>query len=76
RLAQNVNRYTETNLRRAYKFALADIISIIKHAVEDMPLMTAEERIDRALKNMKEGLTFTPEQEEWLGLIRSHLIEN
>lgn len=76
RLAHYSHRFTESNLRRAYKFALADIISIVKHAVDDIPLITAEERIDIALKRVTKGQEFKPEQEEWLELIRSHLIEN
>jgi hypothetical protein len=39
-------------------------------------LLSAEERVDRAMAWVRAGRTFTPEQERWLGLIRNHLIEN
>ena len=73
--------FKETMLRAAhevvYHQALADIISMIKHAArEEEPLLTAEERVDRALQRVTAGRDFTPEQREWLGYIREHLIEN
>ena len=69
-------RFTEDNLRRAYQHELADIISIVKHAGVGEPLLSAEERVNRALARVRAGKTFTPEQERWLELIRNHLIEN
>jgi type I restriction enzyme R subunit len=68
--------FTEDRLRRAYHDNLADIISIVKHAAKGEPLLSAEERVDRAMATLRIGKTFTPEQERWLGLIRNHLIEN
>ena len=38
------------------------------------PLMSAEERVDRALENVFGDRPLTPEQGKWLGLIRRHLI--
>jgi type I restriction enzyme R subunit len=38
--------------------------------------LTAEERVDRALAKIKAGVTFTPEQQQWLERIRAALIEN
>ena len=64
------------NLRQAYHHELADIISMVKHAVSGEPLLSAEERVDRALAQVRASKTFTPEQERWLTLIRNHLIEN
>jgi type I restriction enzyme R subunit len=55
---------------------LADIISMVKHATSGEPLLSAEERVDRALAQVRAGKTFTPEQERWLALIRNHLVEN
>jgi len=81
KLAQAVERFTVENLQRAhalhYQRALVDIISMVKHAAEEeQPLLTAEERVDRALAKITAGATFTPEQQQWLERIRAALIEN
>ncbi|MHB9024027.1 MAG: type I restriction endonuclease subunit R [Armatimonadota bacterium] len=73
--------FQETALRDAhtevYHKALADIISMIKHAARDEePILTADERVDRALQRVTTGKPFTPEQREWLGYIREHLIHS
>ncbi len=74
RLASRPERFTEQNLRRAYHRELADIISVVRHAALKEPLLDAPERVDRALLRIREGKTFTPEQEKWLELIRDHLV--
>jgi type I restriction enzyme R subunit len=71
-----IDKFTERNLRRAYNEELADIISLIRHAVKGGELLTAERRVDRALMKVRSDRSFTPEQERWLALIRTHLIEN
>jgi type I restriction enzyme R subunit len=71
-----VDKFSERNLRRAYHYELADIVSIIKHASKGDPLLSSEERIDRALESVKENIQLTEEQEKWLGLIREHLVKN
>jgi len=76
KLASRPERFTEQNLRQAYHHELADIISMVRHAALNEPLLDAPERVDRALLRFREGKTFTPEQEEWLELIRDHLVEN
>ncbi|MBM4467581.1 MAG: hypothetical protein FJ014_18840 [Chloroflexi bacterium] len=76
KLAAQPEGFTEDRLRRAYQDNLADIISIVKHAARGEPLLSAEERVDRAMATLRIGKTFTPEQERWLVLIRNHLIEN
>jgi type I restriction enzyme R subunit len=73
--------FPEPSLRAAHAAvhhaALADIISMVKHAArEEEPLLTAEQRVDRALERVSAGREFTTEQQEWLGYIREHLIEN
>ena len=68
--------FTEDNLRKAYHHELADIISLVKHAGEGDPLVSAEERVDRAIARVTAGKVLTMEQEKWLDLIRAHLIEN
>jgi len=76
KLAARPEQFTETNLRRAYQHALADIISMVHHAAEDDPLMSAEERVDRAIARVLEGRSLTPEQDKWMALIRRHLVAN
>ena len=76
KLAEQPERFTEENLRRAYRSSLADIISIIRHAAQDEPLVTADHRIDSAMAKIREGKTFTPAQEKWLQLVRDHLVQN
>jgi type I restriction enzyme R subunit len=57
--------------------ALADIISLVKKAVDEgAPLLTAEERVNQALAQVTAGQTFTEEQQRWLGRIRAHLVQN
>lgn len=56
---------------------LADILSMVKHAVrEEEPLLTAAERVDRALAALMAGKSFNEEQKAWLGYLREHLVAN
>ena len=82
-LTSNLQRHSfaETELRKAHQRvtgkALADIISMVKHAArEEEPLLTAAERVQRAIEKVSDGQSFTPEQTVWLERIRSHLVEN
>jgi type I restriction enzyme, R subunit len=76
KLAARPEGFTEERLRQAYQYHLADIISLVKHAARGEPLHSAQERVDRALAQLRAGRSFTEVQERWLALIRSHLIEN
>lgn len=81
KLAATPERFTVENLQRAhqihYQKALADVISMIKHAAnEESKLWTAEERVELAFQKVTAGKTYTPEQQQWLGRIRDHLKEN
>lgn len=76
KLASRPERFTEDNLRRAYHNELADIVSIIRHAAKGEELLSAEQRVDRAMFKVKEGRKFRPEQEQWLQYIRDHLVRN
>jgi type I restriction enzyme R subunit len=76
KLEARPEHFTEGNLRRAYQHELADIISIVKHAGRGEPLLSAEERVNRALARVCAGKVLTLEQEKWLDLIRNHLVEN
>jgi type I restriction enzyme R subunit len=74
-------RFTTEHLQKAhqmtYHVALADVISMIKHAADERaPLMTAEERVERTLVDFTTGRTLSDDQAEWLARIRAHLIEN
>ncbi len=73
--------FTESNLQKAhercYHKALADIISMVKHAArETEPLLTGEERADLAIDRVTKGLYLTPEQHQWLSWIKAHLAVN
>jgi type I restriction enzyme R subunit len=75
------NDFDEKRLGKAhekvYRKALADLISMIKHAADQQaPLLTAQERVAAALEEMRAFHSFTPEQEKWLGMIGEHLKEN
>ncbi len=71
--------YTEDKLQDAHRLvynkALADIISMVKHAAKaEEPILTAEERISRAFDRITEDRNFNEEQQRWLGLIKEHLM--
>lgn len=75
------NDFKEHDLQRAhdrvYHKALADIISMVKHSVDEhQTILTAEERVNRALEKITAAQAFDEEQTKWLNLIRGHLIEN
>src|SRR3989449_4124621 len=81
KLAATPQRFTVENLQRAHelkhKKPLADIISMVKHAVnQQSPLLNAAERVDRAFKGIIASQSFTQEQLKWLERIRIHLQEN
>lgn len=81
KLAATKERFTTAHLQTAHAVAygksLVDIISMVKHAVkEEEPLLTAAERVDRAITSLVKGQTFSEEQQRWLDRIRAHLVEN
>jgi type I restriction enzyme R subunit len=75
-LSKQPERFTEDNLRRAYKYPLADIISMVKHAAKDEPLLSAKERVDLAMDKILGDKKVTDKQQQWLELIKLHLVEN
>lgn len=80
-LAGAPDGFTVESLQKAhqvcYKKSLVDIISMVKHAArEQEPLLTAEERVDRALQQITADREFTNEQRQWLERIRVHMVEN
>jgi len=89
KLAASREHFTVEALQRAhalhYHKALVEVISMVKHAArEEEPLLTAAERVDRALRKLAPqpavGDTwlkqFTDDQRRWLTRIRAHMIEN
>ncbi len=75
------NHFPEKELQKAHKLvhnkSLADIISMVKHAAKEQePILSAEERVDKALAKVKAGKSFNDDQLNWLGLIREHLVKN
>ena len=60
-----------------YHKALVDIISMVKHAAhEETELLTAEERVERAIDRVVLGRALTRDQQAWLARIRDHLVQN
>ena len=81
KLAETRERFTPELLEKAhdvhYRKALVDIISMVKHAAKDTePLLTAQERVARAVEKLTADKSYTAEQHAWLERIRAHLIEN
>jgi type I restriction enzyme, R subunit len=74
------NGFPEKQLKKAHEKVydtLADIISMVKHAADQQaPLLTAEERVTKAVEELEAFHSFTPEQKKWLGFIANHLKEN
>jgi type I restriction enzyme R subunit len=72
--------FEEWDLQKASELVhhrLADIISLVKHAAKEaLPILTAEERVDRALSQLQANNSFSNEQQQWLQLIREHLVKN
>jgi len=76
-----LNSFPVQELQKAHELVhhkpIADIISMVKHSIRnEEPLLNAQERVDRALKKVTQGRTFDPEQQQWLGYIREHLVAN
>jgi type I restriction enzyme R subunit len=81
KLAWGNYSFTIQNLQRAhelrYRKALADIISMVRHAVnQESPLFSAEERTARAFERVTAGKTFTPDQRVWLDRVRQVMTNN
>jgi type I restriction enzyme R subunit len=80
-LGRTPEHFTEANLERAFRLryskALVDIISMVKRAALDTAsLLTAEERVQAAVSKVVAGRQVTAEQQQWLGYIEQHLIQN
>lgn len=80
-LSQAPEHFTDDNLQRAFKAthnkALVDIISMVKRAaIDEAPLLTAEERVNAAVAKVTADRQLTDEQAKWLEYIRQHLVQN
>jgi type I restriction enzyme R subunit len=76
-----INKFPEKYLQEAHRLvynkALADIISMVKHAARDEePILTSEERVNIAFVKIIKGKDFNYEQIQWLVYIKEHLIKN
>lgn len=81
KLSRSRYRFTPDNLQRAHEVrygkALVDIVSMVKHAAdEQQPLLTAQERVERAFAKVTAGIQFTAEQQRWIDRIREHMRAN
>ena len=74
------NHFQEADLRKAhnlvYHKSLVDIISMIRHADTKEPLLSVNERIDKAIDKVFGSKIFDSAQQEWIGYIKEHLITN
>jgi len=75
-LARQPEGFSDADLRRAYHHALADIISMVHNADHGDPLMSADERVDAALRRLLGERKLTEPQQKWLTLVRRHLVAN
>jgi type I restriction enzyme R subunit len=79
RAALRQAQFPEERVREAFTIAkhkaLADIISMVQNAADEAhALLTAEERVARAIDQVTMGMSLTPEQQAWLELIRQRLV--
>ena len=74
------NHFQEADLRKAhnlvYHKSLVDIISMIRHADKKEPLLSVNERIDKAIDKVFGDKILDSAQQEWIAYIKEHLITN
>lgn len=74
------NHFQEPDLRKAhnlvYHKSLVDIISMIKHADKKEPLLSVNERIDKAIERVFGDKILDSAQQEWITYIKEHLVTN
>ena len=74
-LMKQPEMFTEERLRRAAHNDAADIISFILSAAKHIPLIDPEERVEIAFRRIKSRWKFNERQEEWLELIKRHVVK-
>jgi type I restriction enzyme R subunit len=75
------SHFLEKELQRSHELVynkpLADIISMVKHASNyNVPILNAQERVEKVIKKLMEKHSFSDEQLNWLSYIKEHLIQN
>ncbi|MBL4844674.1 MAG: type I restriction-modification system endonuclease [Planctomycetes bacterium] len=80
RLALDQAGYSETALQVAWHEKTnaeiaASIIGFVRHETLDSPLLSFDERVDRAVRRIKETHTFTTPQRKWLERIAKQIKE-
>lgn len=81
-LSRALYNFTEAKLQRAVEATgrkvSVDFISIVKRAAlgNSSPLLTTQERVNRAVERVCVGRALTRDQAEWMSYIRLHLVHN
>lgn len=74
------HHFPETSLKKAvqlvHKKHLPDIISIIRNAAMNEPLLEVNERVDKGVEKLFAGRKLSEEQSAWIQYIKEHLIQN
>ncbi len=75
------NHYDEASLQKAHKIVYhkdaVDIISMVKHAAKETePLLSPDERVNKAIEKVTEGKALNDEQQKWMEYIKEHLKQN
>ena len=75
------SKYDEANLQKAHRIVYhkntVDIISMVKHAAKETePLLSPEERVNKAILTVTAGKHLNDEQQKWMEYIREHLKQN
>jgi len=73
--------YDEVSLQKAHRIVYhkdaVDIISMVKHAAKETePLLSPEERVNRAISRVTQGIELNDEQQKWMEYIKLHLKQN
>jgi len=81
RIKLQQHQFDEEKLQKAhqvvYHVALADIISMVKHAAKSQEtLLTSVERAAKAVQIVSGGMTLNADQQQWMDKIQEHLAKN
>jgi len=76
KLAARPEQFSVKHLRRAYNNNLADIIGMIRAALEDQEPLPTVIRVGSALETIMAGKTFSEDEKQWLHWIANHLTSN
>ena len=76
KLASKPEQFSVDNLRKAYKNNLADIIGIVKAAINDQQPEETTTRVGKAMGEIMLDKEFSDKEKEWLHWIANHLTAN